>query len=109
MLPPPEIETDEGLEAFNNQLLERCMVDLRREHYVKKEMICDLFAEEQKAFDKFIWEYADNKATVGRWERMEDVPTTAAIFDKISKDMKNSTSTLSAVRLFIAFYKLSVL
>jgi hypothetical protein len=49
MLPPPEIETDEDLESFNKQLLEACMADLQREHYSKQELICDLFAEEQKA------------------------------------------------------------
>jgi len=46
LLPPPKIE---DLEAFNRDLLERCMADLEREHYVKKEKIRDLFAAEQEA------------------------------------------------------------
>jgi transposase len=46
LLPPPLIE---DLEAFNAQLLHTCMQDLHREHYVKKELICDLFAAEQAA------------------------------------------------------------
>jgi hypothetical protein len=46
LLPPPVI-TD--LEAFNKNLLELCMADLKREHYVKKEQISDLFAAEQEA------------------------------------------------------------
>ena len=46
LLPPPVIE---DLEAFNRDLLERCMKDLEREHYVKKDMIIDLFNIEREA------------------------------------------------------------
>ncbi len=46
LLPPPVI-TDLG--AFNQRLLEQCMMDLRREHYAKEEQIRDLFAAEQEA------------------------------------------------------------
>lgn len=46
LLPPPVID---NLEEFNAQLLERCMEDLNREHYVKKEPMSDLFAHEQEA------------------------------------------------------------
>ena len=46
LLPPPRIE---DLEAFNRELLERCMADLQREHYSKKEQISYLFAAEQEA------------------------------------------------------------
>jgi transposase len=46
LLPPPRID---DLEAFNRELLEQCMADLQREHYVKKEQISDLFAAEQEA------------------------------------------------------------
>jgi transposase len=46
LLPPPVIE---DLDAFNQELLERCMADLEREHYVKKEQIVDLFTAEQEA------------------------------------------------------------
>jgi len=46
LLPPPVIE---DLDAFNQRLLERCMADLQREHYVKKELISELFAAEQEA------------------------------------------------------------
>jgi len=45
-LPPPKIE---DMEAFNKELLERCMKDLEREHYVKKEKIADLYRAEQEA------------------------------------------------------------
>jgi transposase len=46
LLPPPVI-TD--LDAFNRELLDICMNDLNREHYVNKELISDLFAMEQEA------------------------------------------------------------
>jgi len=46
LLPPPVIE---DLEAFNRNLLEECMADLQREHYVKREQISDLFKAEQEA------------------------------------------------------------
>jgi transposase len=44
LLPPPEIM---DLEKFNEELLEKCMEDLEREHYVKGELISELFAAEQ--------------------------------------------------------------
>ena len=46
LLPPPVIE---DLAAFNHNLLELCMKDMEREHYVKKEMIVDLFNAEREA------------------------------------------------------------
>ncbi len=46
LLPPPKIE---DLDKFNLELLEKCMADLNREHYVKKERIRDLFSAEQEA------------------------------------------------------------
>jgi len=46
LLPPPVIE---DLDAFNKNLLAECMADLQREHYVKKELISDLFLREQEA------------------------------------------------------------
>jgi len=49
LLPAPIIVSQTDLEAFNQRLLDNCMTDLEREHYSKKELICDLFAEEQQA------------------------------------------------------------
>jgi len=50
-----------------------------------------LFLEVQKqhgSFDKFIWNYVDNKPILGHFERIEDMPATTHISDKISKDLK---------------------
>jgi transposase len=46
LLPPPEIA---DLETFNAKLLKECMEDLKREHYVKGELISELFSREQEA------------------------------------------------------------
>jgi len=46
LLPVPEIE---DLAEFNRRLLEDCLSDLEREHYTKKELIGDLFKQEQTA------------------------------------------------------------
>jgi hypothetical protein len=46
LLPPPVIE---DLKGFNRNLLEMCMKDMEREHYVKKEPIIDLFNAEREA------------------------------------------------------------
>jgi transposase len=45
LLPPPVID---DLEVFNSELLEKCMADLEREHYVKKQSIRELFAAERE-------------------------------------------------------------
>lgn len=45
LLPPPMIA---DLDAFNQNLLQECMKDLQREHYVRKEPISELFAAEQE-------------------------------------------------------------
>jgi len=50
-----------------------------------------LFLEIQKqhgSFDKFIWSYVDNTPIVGHFEKIEDMPATTPISDKISRDLK---------------------
>ena len=44
--------------------------------------------EKYGSFDKFIWEYVDYTPVTGHWRKMEDVPITTPISDKISKDLK---------------------
>jgi DNA-3-methyladenine glycosylase I len=38
--------------------------------------------------DQFLWDYADGKPIINRWERQEDMPAASPLSDKISKDMK---------------------
>ena len=40
------------------------------------------------SFDEFIWKYVDYTPVVGNWKRMEDIPLTTPIADKISRDLK---------------------
>ena len=44
LLPPPRVE---DIDAFNQALLNQCFSDLNREHYVKKELMRDLFNAER--------------------------------------------------------------
>jgi DNA-3-methyladenine glycosylase I len=43
---------------------------------------------EQGSFDNMIWSYVNNTPIVGHWEKVEDVPATTPLSDKISKDLK---------------------
>ena len=45
-------------------------------------------AEKHGSFDKFIWSYVDYKPIIGNWEKIEDLPATTPLSDKISKDLK---------------------
>ena len=44
--------------------------------------------EKYGSFDKFIWGYVDNTPITGHWKKMEDIPISTPISDKISKDLK---------------------
>ena len=43
---------------------------------------------EYGSFDKFIWSYVDNKPVIGHWKKIQNIPTTTPLSDKISKDLK---------------------
>ena len=45
-------------------------------------------AEKHGSFDKFIWSYVDYTPIVNHPKRLEDVPATTPLSDKISKDLK---------------------
>ena len=45
-------------------------------------------AERHGSFGNLIWSYVDDKPIEGRWEKMEDIPTTTPLSDRISKDLK---------------------
>jgi len=44
--------------------------------------------EKHGSFDKFIWQYVDYQPIVNHWEKIEDLPATTPLSDKISKDLK---------------------
>lgn len=39
-------------------------------------------------FNKMLWDYVDYAPVIGHWEKIEDVPATTPLSDKISKDLK---------------------
>jgi len=44
--------------------------------------------ERHGSFDNFLWSYVDHKPIVNRYEKLEDLPATTPLSDKISKDLK---------------------
>ena len=44
--------------------------------------------EEHGSFGKFIWEYVNHRPIVNDFKKIEDVPPTTPLSDKISKDLK---------------------
>lgn len=44
--------------------------------------------EKHGSFDKIIWKYVDYTPITGHWKKIEEVPATTLLSDKISKDLK---------------------
>ena len=44
--------------------------------------------KEYESFDKFIWGYVDYRPIVGHWKKIEDIPASTPLSDRISKDLK---------------------
>ena len=44
--------------------------------------------EKHGSFDKFIWRYVDGTPIIGHPEKIEGIPATTSLSDKISKDLK---------------------
>ena len=44
--------------------------------------------EKQGCFNDMIWSYVNHAPIIGHWEKIEDVPATTPLSDKISKDLK---------------------
>ncbi len=44
--------------------------------------------QQHGSFDAFVWGYVNHTPIVGRWERVEDMPITTPVSDKLSKDLK---------------------
>lgn len=44
--------------------------------------------EKHGSFDELIWKYVDNTPIIGHWEKIEDLPSTTPLSDKISKDLR---------------------
>ena len=49
------------------------------------------FLEVQKefgTFDKYIWQFVNNKPIINKWKKMSDLPATSKESDELSKDLK---------------------
>jgi DNA-3-methyladenine glycosylase I len=44
--------------------------------------------KEYGSFDKYIWEFVDNKPIQNNWKSWDEVPSKTEISEKISKDLK---------------------
>lgn len=44
--------------------------------------------EEFGSFNKYIWDFTDNKSIVNTYEKVEEVPSKSDLSEKISKDLK---------------------
>ncbi len=44
--------------------------------------------EEFGSFDKYIWQFVNNKPIVNKWKKMTDIPATSKESDALSKDLK---------------------
>lgn len=44
--------------------------------------------EKYSSLDRFLWSYVDNKPIINNWEKLEDVPSSTALSDEISKQLK---------------------
>ncbi|MBP7480861.1 MAG: DNA-3-methyladenine glycosylase I [Spirochaetaceae bacterium] len=44
--------------------------------------------EEYGSFDEFIWSYVNHEPITGHWKKIQDVPVSTPLSDRISKDLK---------------------
>ena len=44
--------------------------------------------EEQGSFNNYIWSFVNNKPINNQWENERDIPSSTALSDKVSKDLK---------------------
>ena len=59
--------------------------------------------KEHGSFDKFLWNYVDNKPIVNRFEKMEDFVATSPVSDKLSKDLKKLGCNFVGSTIIYAF------
>ena len=64
-----------------------------------------VFLEIQKEFESFsnyLWSYVDHKPIQNDWPKMEDVPASTPLSDKISKDLKKRGMTFVGTTIIYA-------
>jgi DNA-3-methyladenine glycosylase I len=43
---------------------------------------------EQGSFSDWLWHYVDNRPIIGHWKKVEDIPVTTEVSDRLSADLK---------------------
>ena len=51
------------------------------EHFLKVQ-------KEFGSFDQYLWAFVNNEPIINRWKRLEEIPTSTELSDRISKDLK---------------------
>jgi len=59
--------------------------------------------EEFESFDKYIWDFVNNKQIINKFEKVKDIPSTTELSDKISKDLKKRGMTFIGSTIIYAF------
>lgn len=59
--------------------------------------------EEYGSFDKFIWEFVDNKPIINNFSLLEEVPTKTEISEKISKELKKRKMSFVGPTIIYAY------
>lgn len=44
--------------------------------------------QEFGSFDAYLWQFVDNKPLINRWRKLQDIPATTDVSDRMSKDLK---------------------
>ena len=55
------------------------------------------------SFDRYVWGFVNAKPLANHWRRFEDVPTTTAESDALSKDLKNRGMTFVGSTIIYAY------
>lgn len=55
------------------------------------------------SFDRYLWEFVDNKPLFNQWEHLKQIPSKTSISDAISKDLKNRGMSFVGSTIIYAF------
>lgn len=59
--------------------------------------------EEFGSLDSYLWSFIDHKPIINRWEKIEEVPASTPLSDKISKDLKKRGFKFVGTTIVYAF------
>ena len=55
------------------------------------------------SFDSYVWAFVNGKPLINRWQKFEDIPTTTAESDALSKDLKKRGMTFVGSTIIYAY------